>query len=147
MRLPAVGKIEDVAELDYEPVTIPIIGYTQKKKEVETDIDFVGSVPAGAIMDIISASDKNGNVNHVAALKYVDTCVHPDNREKWDALIHGATVNVSTDTIIEVYVKLGEYYANRPFKQRSGSRSGRGNSSTTTRGAAKSRVSTKTVSA
>lgn len=144
MELEPIGPTENI---EVEPVTVPILGYTIKGKPVTTRIQFIGAQPAGAAMGLIRAQDERGNINHVVAMKYVDKCVHPDDREKFDELIDGKDVFVSTDTIVEVYVKLSTWYVDHPMTQRSGSRGGRGATKPTTRAAASSRASTKKVSA
>ena len=131
--------------IEVEPIIVPIVGYDLKRKEVITDIRFVGTVPAGAVLDMLRATNANGDVDYTAALDYLDNCVYPDDREKWHELLHGTKITVSMATLLLVYTAIGEQYTKRPTKQRSGSRGGRSSTKPTTRAAASSRASRASV--
>ena len=133
MRLEPVGRVDNPETLDKEPIVIPVIGYTATLAEVETEISFVGDQPAGASLDIIRAVDADGNVNARVCLLFVDNCVHPDSRKAWEDLLHRPDVKVSQETLIDLYIALGEAYSSRPSVQRSGSRAGRGSTKPTSR--------------
>ena len=142
MELEAIGRVENPDDLDFTPLVIPIVGYSDDKKEVITKIRFVRVIPMGVSLDTFRATDADGNIGGTAALDYVDGCVHREDKHRWQELLHGTNVNVEQSTIIEVYKALGAFYADRPTKQRSGSRSGP-KARPTSQAAAKSRTSTK----
>jgi hypothetical protein len=145
MELEEVGNIDE-AELDFEPVTIPIVGYTDAKEKVVTKIRFRRNAPAGFALDMIRAVDAKGNLTVLTALKYLDGCVYEADREAWEDLIHGKGVNISDSTISDVYTRLGEFYTGRPTSRRSGSSRGQSSTKQTTQRAAKSQASTKKTS-
>ena len=139
-RLEPIGRLSP-DQITTEPLEVPIIGYAEKtKKEVETVIRFVANVPIGAALDMIRATDQDGNINPVAALDYIDKCVHFDDRKKWDDLLHDPKIIVKQETLLAVYQAIGEFYAGRPSPQRSGSRGGRSSTDKTSRAAASSRT-------
>lgn len=147
MRLEAIGRIADPKEIDTEVLELPIIGYTEKdKKEVETVINFVANASVGAVVDMNRAIDAKGNILPLAAIEFVDKCVHEGSRAKWDELLHDPKIMVSQATMIEVYQKLCEVYANRPSLQRPGSRDGASPTKKTSRAAASAKKSTRTNS-
>ena len=143
MKIEPIGKVANLDELDFEPLTVPVVGYTDNLKEVITDIRFRAVVPPGFGLDMISDVDKNGNVQVAAALRFIQACLLPDDREKWNELIRSDTVNVTSETVSAVYHAIGEFYAKRPFTKQPGSRNGRGSTDTTSPGAASSRKSVK----
>ena len=144
--LEPVGKVTDVKLRKAEPASVPIVGYSKKGLEVETIIRFAGKLPAGVALDMIKVTDINGNVDYNEALKYVDGCVLDDDREKWDKLVHDTDVIIDQSTVLDVYVKLGEFYTGRFTKRRSGSRTGEPSTKPTSRPAARSRKPTPTDS-
>jgi hypothetical protein len=139
-RLEPIGRVPDPSLLNDEPLIVPIVGYVEKtKEEVITEIRFVANVPIGAALDMIRATDANGNINPVAALDYIDKCVHPDDRASWETLLHDPKIIVQQSTLLAVYAAIGEFYAGRPLLQRSGSRDGRSSTKKTSQVAASSR--------
>lgn len=141
--LKPIGRLSNLDDLDTEPLTVPIIGYTEDKQEVETKIRFVGTLPAGASLDMIRATDANGRISNAAALDYVDNCVHAEDKEAWDELLHGTAVIVRITTVLEVYQALAEFYTKRPTKRRPASVTGRPSTGATTRVAASAKTSTR----
>ena len=146
MELQEIGAVEDVESLDFSPITVPIVGYTNDKKKVVTKIRFKRRPAPGFARDMVRSIDKQGKLTNNIALEYVEGCVFSEDREKWEELLHSDTVNVSYDTIADVYLALGEAYTGRPLMQRSGSSDGRKSTRPTSQGAAKSRTSTKKAS-
>jgi hypothetical protein len=139
-RLEPIGRVLDPTLINDDPLIVPIVGYVEKtKKEVVTEIRFVANVPIGAALDMIRATDANGNIDPVVALDYIDKCVHPDDRDSWDKLLHDPKIIVMQSTLLAVYAAIGEFYAGRPSKQRSGSRGGQSSTGKTSRAVAKSR--------
>jgi hypothetical protein len=120
---------------------VPIVGYTVSNEPVETVIRFAPQMPAGAGLDMIRATDGAGNINKDAALEFVDGCIYEPDRAAWKELIYGTEVLVTTSTILDVYVKVAEYYAGFPTKRRSRSRRGPSTTAKTSQAASSSPAS------
>lgn len=130
-----------------EPVTIPIIGHDAKGDTVTTKIRFWGEPPIGSHQDMIRAIRPDGQILSTPARDYVEQCVLPVDREKWDELIHGTKVLVEQATLLGLYSSLVTYYTERPTKQRSALRPGRSSTAKTLRAAASATKSTSRRSA
>ena len=132
MRLEPIGRVANPHERKKEPLIVPIVGYDIDDNEVITEIRFLPEVPSGATIDMLRATDNDGNIKSAAAIDYVDACVSPDDIEKWDELLHGKDIIISTATLLLVYREIAEFYADRPTKRSSGSLAGRSRTKTTT---------------
>ena len=130
------------AQEEREPVTIPIVGRDSKGSPVTIKIRFWGDAPFGTNDDMIAAILPNGRILSTPARVYIEQCVLPDDRGKWDELIHGASVLVEQSTLLEVYTSLTTYYTERPTKQPPASHSGQSSIKRTSRAAASVKKST-----
>jgi len=154
MELAPIGRLEDPSVLDVdedEMLTIPIVGYTEPRldedgkrtprREVETRIRFVPSVPAGATVGLTRAMNDKGDIVGGAAVRYLDRCVYFEDREKWDAIFADPDLFVEQSTLVAVYKALEEFYGGRPTRRSSGSRRGPSPTKRTSGGAAPARKS------
>jgi hypothetical protein len=142
MELSPIGQFADPAELDVEPIVIPIVGYTvEGRKEVITRIRFVPAVPLGAALALNRAARSNGNVPHPAVIAWLDDCVLDSEREAWNELLHSSAILVETETLVAVYQQLAEVYAARPTLRFSDSDGGRSSTNGTSPAARRSRAS------
>jgi hypothetical protein len=146
--LAPVGEYENPDEINFDTVTIPIVGYrvtgsgkTEKREPVTTKIEFTGNVPPGTVRDLVKSVGVNGKILVTAALKYLDDCVTDESREAWEILIHDPDIKIVGDTIGEAYRALASYYTDRPFMKPSGSRNGRKPTGQTSKRVAKSQAS------
>ncbi len=147
MRLEPIGRLDNIDALDFEPLTIPIVGYTEDKTEVVTDVRFLPTAPVGFALDMLRSVDSTGNVAQAVALRFIEACVYPDDREVWHDLVFRDDLYIVPQTIAAVYQALGELYADRPLGRRSGSRPGPTSTKRTSTGGSSSRASHATGSA
>ena len=150
MRLEPIGVIEDLDEIDYEPITVPIVGYTNDKEQVTTDITFRAAQSLGSSLDLIrqmGIDDKGKPIIPIAAiLEFLDAAILDTSRVAWDNLIRDEEVNVEQTTLVELYKILAAQYANRPTQQQSASHNGRTTPKKTSRAAASAKGSTSRAS-
>ena len=144
MELAPVGEIENLDELDVEPITVPIVGYSiPGKKKVVTRIRFRPTIPLAAAIDLAAATRANGNVPHAAVMRWVEASVLPDEIEAWREMISRADLAIEPETIVAVYQQLAEVYTARPTLRFSDSPGGSSSANGTSRAAARSRGSRK----
>ena len=150
MRLEPIGIRDDLEEGEYEPITIPIVGYTNDLKEVTTEIDFRAAQALGTSLDLIrtmSVNEKGETMIPIPAiLEFLDAAILEESREDWDDLLHSDEINVEQGTLVTLYQTLAAQYTRRPTKQRSGSHNGRTTPRKTSRAAASAKKSTSPVS-
>jgi hypothetical protein len=146
MKLEPVGRIKDIDLRDLEPITVPVISYTEDKEEVLTDIRFQPIAPLNTELEMLRSIDVEGNINQKAVIAYVDGCVYPGDRQKWNDLLAREDVYTYPETLSAVYRAIGEHYTNRPTVRRSGSQGGRGSTRTTSQAAASEKASKLKVS-
>ena len=141
--LDPIGRVADTSTLELEPITVPVVGYTEAAKEVVTKIRFKARPAPGVAFDMLAAIDSKGKILNSAVLKFLDGCVLSDDRDKWHELLYGDRVMVEQETVTGVYQAVAEYYegTNRPSRQRPGSPSGRSRTAPTSRAAASGRES------
>jgi hypothetical protein len=142
MELEPIGRFADPDELDVDPITVPIVGYTvEGRKEIITRIKFVPAVPLGAALALNRAARSNGNVPHPAVIAWLDDCVLDSEREAWNELLHSSAILVETETLVAVYQQLAEVYAARPTLRFSDSDGGPSSTNGTSQAAARRRAS------
>jgi hypothetical protein len=146
MELEAIGRVEHPEELELEPITIPIVGYTREKEEVIQPVNFRPVQPTGAALDVLRMTNVKGDVPVAPVMRFLDECVVEEDRKSWDDFLNDPTVYIEQDTLIQLYRVLTEVYSSRPTAQRSVSHNGRVTSRTTSRAAASKKVSTSTRS-
>jgi hypothetical protein len=165
-----------VNDPDAEPFVVPIIGYgvaKDAKGKVKRDEDgepipeermieprFVAMSPTGItirsmrLVDSIERMPTSTRTEEIQRnlraaremLAFLDLVVHDDDRQMLDDFVGGKDVEVTFETIGELYRSLTAAYAGRPTLQRSVSHNGRVTRATTSRAAARSRASTSTRS-
>jgi hypothetical protein len=135
-KLEPIGRVANPEEI--EPLTIPIVGYTNEGTEVVTEITFRPEFPAGKFRDLMKTADAEGNIGQGAILDYLDSCVLQADREAWHELLYSEDVNIAQTTVVAVYRDLAEFYAgrNRPTKPSSGRSGGPKRTPRTGKGAA-----------
>ena len=141
MQLDPIGRLADPNEIDLEPITVPIIGYTLDREEVETLIDFVPSVPLSAALALNRQTRPNGNVLHPAIIEWLDACVSAESHDRWLEMLGSKDIMIETETLVEVYRQLAERYAARPTLRFSDSDGGPSSTNRTSQAAARSRAS------
>ena len=148
MELSAVGRVNNVDELDFEPITVPVIGYTKDKKEVEFKVRFRKEPPIGYSMEAmlsthIDPKTKKPTIDIQLAMRYLDACVEEDCRDEWMEFLKRPDVTVRQETLADLYSSLMEVYSGDfPTPQPPASHNGRVTPKRTTRAAAKSTAST-----
>ena len=143
MELDPVGRVEDVDQLDLEPVTIPIVGYERgtPPNEVIERIRFRAVMPAGATFDVMRDMSASGGIAPREVLRYLDATVLPDDAEKLEAFLHSPTIEVRLRTMMEVHEQLMEFYSARPTMPRSASSGGGSGTKRTSQAASRKRAS------
>jgi hypothetical protein len=145
-RLEPVGVIPE-AERRFEPLVVPIVGYTTDGQEVTTDITFRPLMPVGDTIDLILQQDDEGLIPTRAALEFVTLAVDPSDAERYSELVHSPDVLIEQDTIVALYRALMDYYtADRPTRQRSALSPSSPKPRRTSRAAARNGASTSTRS-
>ena len=77
MELEPIGRFADPDELDVDPITVPIVGYTvEGRKEIITRIKFVPAVPLGATFSETTSVVRPSDLKYQA--KSVATYFQPE---------------------------------------------------------------------
>ena len=144
--LEAVGRIENPEDLNFEPVTVPVIGYNMDGEEVEFLLHCGPTMPMGTMLKLMTQSKVNAKGKPVfdekLVAQFLERCVLPDSKEAWRDFLDDPEIEVSAETIGAVYGALMDYYTDRPTSQRSDSPTGPAPTKRTSRGAATAKGST-----
>lgn len=139
-----VGRLKDVDENTFKPISIFVVGYTELGDEEVTEIRFRARPPFKFIRDMIRSGAEVSVKDPTQALDYLDQCVVKADRLKWEGLQDSDEINVTWQTIVDVYLELIAIYGGkkRPLVPASSSRGGGSSTRPTSTGAPKSRAST-----
>jgi hypothetical protein len=145
--LDPIGRVANPEEeLDFEPVTIPIVAYTKDKKEVVKEVRFRGVMPTGAALEVLRSITVNRRgeqtVPPAVVMAYLDAAVLPEDVESFREFISDSAIYIEQTTLFECYVQLTEWYSERPTRRQSGSRGSPAPTRRTSQAAARSRAST-----
>lgn len=121
-RLEPVGRVSDLAKLDLEPIIVPVVGYTEDKEEVITDIAFRPRAPLGRDLEMAMLLNGTDEVTARQAIGYLEECMTDEGREAWENLKESKTVFVERAAMGEVFRAVVAVYAKRPTTKRPGSR-------------------------
>ncbi len=119
-RLEPVGRVSDPAVLDLEPIIIPVVGYTADKIEVTTEIEFRPMATLGRDLEMALMLNGTDEITAQAAIEYLESCMTPRGRERWEEIKNSDTVYVQRETMGAVFRAVVEVYAGRPSTRRSG---------------------------
>jgi hypothetical protein len=136
-----IGRIADPAQLDLDPLELVLVGYTLEREEVSQPLRFRPVIPAGAQLEVIRHTLPNGNVPAPQVIAFVEECVLAEDLDAFREFLHRPDVMIASETVIELYRTLTEFYAARPTRQRSASASGGQRARRTSRAAARSAAS------
>lgn len=115
MELEPIGRVDDVNDLDLEPVIAPIVAYERKSKlEVIEKFRFRPMAPAGATFDVLRAMGPNGETPVSLIMAYLDASVLPEDSEALQEFLHRADIEIDPTTVAKVYRALSEVYGARP---------------------------------
>jgi hypothetical protein len=141
MELEPIGRVENPDDLDFEPIVIPVVGYTRKGKEVLHKAQFRSVAPAGQTVAVLRNMAPSGGVPAAQMMTFLDACVLAEDREAWNAFLDNSEVEIEQSTLVRVYAALMETYAARPTMP-PGDSSGTGKTTKqTSRAASRSRAS------
>jgi hypothetical protein len=121
MKLAPVGRAPDPADLDLEPVVVPVIAYKEDHSEVVHEFPFRPVMPPGAMAAMVRNSGPNGELPANIVQAILDRCVDPDARDRWHEFLDSEELSIFQETLGDVLNALTEVYAKRPTRQRSGS--------------------------
>lgn len=141
MQLQPVGRVENPQELDLDPIVVPVVGYDQDHKEHVEEFKFRPIQPTGASIEVLRQQDEQGNVPVKTVLLFLDKCLMPEEKERWDSFLDDPHVFVAQDTIVALYEVIMQVYSDRPTVRQSASPSGAANSRRTSGGAARGKAS------
>lgn len=115
-----------VARTTEEPVTFTITyerrvpGTDDDWEDEEQEFTLPGRVPGGVIADLFMGG---GGIE--AMLRFLDGLLPPEDKERFQALVHDHDVAVPAAMITEVAFWLVDVYTDRPTKPPKSSRTGR----------------------
>jgi hypothetical protein len=141
MELEPIGRVDNPADLDLEPITIPVIGYTRDGKEVVEKAHFRPVAPAGQTIAVLRVMAPNGGVPVTQMMGFLDACVLEDDRDAWSAFLERPDVEIEQTTLVRVYSALMEAYAARPTMPPASSTGGGEKTKQTSQAASRARAS------
>ncbi len=141
MELDPVGRVENPAELDLEPIVIPVVGYTREGKEVVEKAQFRPVAPAGQTVAVLRVMSPSGGVPVGQMMGFLDACVLEDSRESWKTFLDRPDVEIEQSTLVRVYGALMEAYAARPTMPPASSAGGGERTKQTSQGASRAKAS------
>jgi hypothetical protein len=141
MELDPVGRVENPEELDFEPIVIPVVGYTRDHKEVVEKARFRPLPPAGQTVEVLRSMAPNGGVRASQMMSFLDACVLEDGREAWAAFLDSPDVEIEQATLAGVYSALMEAYAARPTMPPASSAAGGKKTKQTSQAASRAKAS------
>jgi hypothetical protein len=136
-----IGRVTDPQDLDLEPLSITLCGYTLEHEEVSETFRFRPTVPTGAALEIIRHTGPDGNVPVGIVLDYVDKCLLEADQAPFRAFLDRDDVMIQGNALVDLYQSLLELYSARPTRRPSGSASTSPLAKRTSRAAARSAAS------
>jgi hypothetical protein len=117
MRLEPIGKIENLQEIDLDPITVPVCGIKPKPKpeNVCEDFNFRPMVSWGntfALVDAVESGEANLAWNAVKWLR--NALVDDEERERFQTFLSRSDVLIGEDTLTALVEALRETWAARP---------------------------------
>jgi hypothetical protein len=107
------GKVENPEELpDFTPIAFTLVGYDRDTRE-EHDFTFHArsTTPFGASIDIMRELDSSDPTrNNAAAVRFIEDCLEPTDRERWQEVVHDGALHFERDTLAQLAQKLVDYY-------------------------------------
>ena len=141
MKLDPIGRVENPQELDVEPITIPVVGYTTGRKEVCEEFNFHPSLPWGNTFDMFEAENGSGP-KPGGVIKWLYNCLlDDDERERFRAFCKREDVIIAQQTMEDIFQSLAETYAARPTLPRSASTGGGASTKRTSQAASRASAS------
>lgn len=140
--LRVIGQVENPEELDFEPLVVPLAGYTVDHEEVIERFRFRPVRPAGAALNVMRSTDAQGNVGLGPVVGYLDKCLLEEDAERWQAFLDRDDLMIEQDVLFELYREVSAWYAGRPTRRPSDSSGGGKVTPQTSRVAARSAAST-----
>lgn len=143
MLLEPVGRKADIDTLDFEPITIPVVGYTlTDKAEVIEQFDFRPVINFGALAEVMRkmTGAPRGPLGELivrsqACLEFVAGCLMEGHAEPFMTYIARSDLAIDAETIGAVFTALAEAYAARPTTPSGSSANGRTSARRTSGGA------------
>lgn len=114
MKLPVIGRVAVVEDLDLDPIEVPVVAYTIDRKEVEETFRFRPMQPAGATLDILKATGPNGEAPTALVMQFLDECLLEEDRDSWELFLHRPDLMIEQSVLAQIYRGISEVYANRP---------------------------------
>lgn len=142
MELEPIGRIDDVDDLDLDPIVVPIVGYTMDREEVIEKFKFKPMAPAGATLGILRSTQSNGTIPIGPVMLWLDKCLLDEAElERWTEHLNNDQVMIESTVLVDTYRALTEAYTARPTRPPSGSPSGGPRTRRTSPAARRSRAS------
>lgn len=141
MRLPAIGRVEDVSELNVDPIEVPLVAYTSDREEVEEVFRFRPAQPAGATLDVLMATGADGKLPTQMIFRFLDECLVEEDRVKWRVFLDRPDLIIEQSVLAQVYRGIMEVYAARPTPRWSDSGGGGSPAGPASQAAARSKAS------
>lgn len=121
MEIAPIGRAPDAAQLDLEPIIVPIVAYKEDGTEVVERFPFRAVMKPGAMSYMIRNSGPNGEMSTNAIQNLLLDTIDADAKDRWTAFLDSDEYFILQETLGEVWNALVEVYAKRPTRQRSGS--------------------------
>ncbi len=118
--LAPIGLIDNVDERTFEPIVIPIVGYTLDAQPVTRRFRFWPTLNFDAAVNLYRDTKADGSPREAAIFEYLDKCLIPDDLEDFWAFVGQRPVGgdpavvVEQTTIRELYRALVGEYGRRP---------------------------------
>lgn len=136
---PVFGTLPEDQRPDLSPVAFKIAGYDKDGDEHLFTFHARASVPMGTIMELLSGTDGEGNMDNAAIMRFLKEAVIVDERDAFVVTLDRADLSFDASMLGDLGDWLGDRYMNRPLRRRSARRAGSKNKRTTP--AARSRAS------
>lgn len=113
-KLPAVGRVDNIDDVDLDPIEVPVVGYTIEKEEIEEVFRFRPVQPAGATLDILLYVSVDGSTPVAKVMHFLEECVLAEDRERWRDFLNDPAIMIEQSVLAQLYRALMEVYAARP---------------------------------
>jgi hypothetical protein len=125
VKLAPVGRVEDLDELDLDPLEVDIVGYTADKEEVVQAVRFRPLQPTGAALEVLRMTTPDGNVPIAPVMRFLDACILEEDRDLFREFTERPDVFIHQSALLDLFRSLSEHYGDRPTKPRLVSHNGR----------------------
>ncbi len=142
METAIVGKLEQPASVEFDPIIVPVAAYTAGGEEVIERFQFRPVMPFGAIMRAFEQIQPDGILANGPILKFLQKSLMEGDRERFLEFLDRDDLMIDAELIVDVYRTVTEVWAARPTRPRSGLRSPSPALKRTSRAAARSKAST-----